>query len=322
MNHFRLSRLRQAVRFDGVWWRKFAYLGCVYGPEWWKRYSPPGFAAAFFLVVGQNRRGAIANMRRILGRDDWRATVGALRTFIEFSHCITETTEHYGPRPAPIAFDLPERDLLAESLAEGRGVIALTGHFGNWEIAARTMSKYGRPVNIVMAREMNATTQEYVRRAREQAGIRIIYSDTSVFSSLNMIRALRQNEIVAIQMDRMLGTGGGRLIPFFGHPAYFPSGPFQLARLSGAPLVPVFTPRIGVRHYAIRLAGRFDLGRESRDPVVLDRTIGEVAQAFEAAIREFPHQWFQFAPFWPESPAEPQVNRAGEEEPPPLRARR
>ena len=41
----RLGSLVRALRFDGLWWRKFAYLGSVYGPEWWKRYSPPWIAA-------------------------------------------------------------------------------------------------------------------------------------------------------------------------------------------------------------------------------------------------------------------------------------
>ena len=104
--------------------------------------------------------------------------------------------------------ELPARDLVAEALREGRGVVLVTGHFGNWDIAARTLENYDRPINVVMAREANATTQEYMRAIREQAGVRVIYSDSSVFSSLNMIRALRNNEIVAIQLDRMLGVGG------------------------------------------------------------------------------------------------------------------
>ena len=29
-----LRRLSAALRFDGLWWRKFARLGSVYGPEW------------------------------------------------------------------------------------------------------------------------------------------------------------------------------------------------------------------------------------------------------------------------------------------------
>jgi hypothetical protein len=29
--------VRAALRFDGIWWRRLAWLGCVYGPEWWKQ---------------------------------------------------------------------------------------------------------------------------------------------------------------------------------------------------------------------------------------------------------------------------------------------
>ena len=302
------ARLAQALRFDGLWWRKFAYLGCVYGPEWWKRYSPPAIAAIIFLLVGRNRRGAITNMRRILADGcgetaRWRAAAAALRMFSQFAHCMTETMEHYGPRPRPVHLVLPERDPLAEALQAGRGAVVVTGHFGNWDIAAKTLRDYDRPINIVMAREANATTQEYVRIAREQAGVRVLYSDTSVFSSLNMIRALRDNEVVAIQLDRMLGPGGARLIPFFGAPAPFPSGPFVLARLAGAPIVPVFVPRLGTRRYAVRVCGGYTMTRDARDARALDRVMSEVVQHFEAIIREFPSQWFQFAPFWPATPA-------------------
>ena len=129
--------------------------------------------------------------------------------------------------------------------------------------------------------------------------MRVIYSDTSVFSSLNMIRALQRNEIVALQLDRALGAGGTRLVPFFGAPAPFPSGPFVLARLAGAPMIPVFMPRLGTRHYAIRFYSRVELPREARDSHALDQVMREVVGTFEAVVREFPRQWFQFAPFWP-----------------------
>jgi phosphatidylinositol dimannoside acyltransferase len=295
-----LGRLCASVRYDGLWWRKFAYLGCVYGPEWWKRYSPPAIAAIIFALIGRNRRGSIDNMKRMLGEADENAAVAALRMFAQFAHCFTETMEYYGPRPRPIALDEPLHDDLAAALHEGHGAVVVTGHFGNWDIAAKRLRDYGRPINVVMAREVNASTHEYVRAARERAGVRVIYSDTSVFSSLNMIRALQRNEVVAIQLDRALGAGGTRLIPFFGALAPFPSGPFVLARLAGAPLIPVFIPRLGTRRYAIRVCGRFQLAREARDNRALERVMTDVVRAFEATVREFPRQWFQFTPFWPE----------------------
>jgi KDO2-lipid IV(A) lauroyltransferase len=315
--------LAQALRFDGLWWRKFAYLGCVYGPEWWKQLSPPAIAAIIFMLVGRNRRGAIANMERILGVRGAPAAAAALRMFAEFAHCMTETMECYGPRPKPLRLQVSARNALVDALDDGRGAVVVTGHFGNWDVAAKTLSDYGRPVSLVMAREANATTHEYVRQARDRAGVRVIYSDSSVFSSLNVIRALRRNEITAIQLDRASGTSGMRPIPFFGAPAPFPSGPFVLARLSGAPLIPVFIPRLGTRHYAVRVGGSFTLPREARDAHALERVMTEVVGEFETVVRLFPTQWFQFAPFWPADSVSVEAQRtACSDTSEPLRARR
>ena len=294
-----MARVTAAARFDGLWWRKFAYLGCVYGPEWWKRGSPPAIAALLFALVGNNRRGSIENMQRILGTDSRRAAIAALRMYAQFAHCMTETLEHFGPRPRPIRLELPQRDLIREALSERRGAVLVTGHIGNWDIAAKTLRDFEQPINLVMARETNTTMQDYAREMRERTGVRVIYSDTSVFSALNMIRALRQNEIVAIQLDRMLGLGGARAVPFFGAPALFPSGPFVLARLAGSPLIPVFIPRLGTRHYAVRYGTPLLLPREARDAYSLDRAMRSVIADFEHIIRTFPAQWFQFLPFWP-----------------------
>jgi hypothetical protein len=48
--------LRAAVRFDSGWWRRFAEIGCVYGPEWWKRGTPPVIAAIIFAIARDVRR--------------------------------------------------------------------------------------------------------------------------------------------------------------------------------------------------------------------------------------------------------------------------
>ena len=295
----RASRWRATFRFDGSFWRKFAYLGCVYGPEWWKRYSPGPIAAIIYAIVGHNRRGLIANLEVVLGgASRGRLTLGALRTYAEFAHCFTEATEFYSPRYKAVRFDVEPDNSLAEAIRKGKGAVIVTAHLGNWSIAAKGLHDYGVPVNLVMAREANASIQEYSRTLKEQAGVRVIYSDTSVFSSFNMIRALRNNEIVAIQLDRPVGAGGMRNVSFFGRDAQFPSGPFVLARLAGAPIVPVFVPRRGVRHYEVRIGQAHDVPKENRDAGGVDRIMRDVVGEFEAVVKEFPTQWFQFTPFW------------------------
>jgi phosphatidylinositol dimannoside acyltransferase len=291
-------RLRAALRFDGLWWRRLARLGCVYGPEWWRRGSPPVIALIIFLLVRQNRRGAIVNQARARGQHRrWRAVLDAYRVFAGFARCFAETMEFHGPRPRRFRIDEPERNHVADALKLGRGVILATAHVGNWDISGRALHATGRPVHLVMGREPNETTQEYARRSREQAGVRVIYTDSSVFSAFNMIRALRRNEILAIQIDR--GNGGSdsaRPIEFFGGRALFQEGPFHLARLSGAPVVPVVTLRRGLRHYQILLGEPRWVSREV--PGDAERALRESVVFLEAMIREHPEQWFQFVPFW------------------------
>jgi KDO2-lipid IV(A) lauroyltransferase len=191
---------------------------------------------------------------------------------------------------------------VTEALGAGRGVILVTAHVGNWDISGRALHAAGRPVNLVMAREPNETTQDYARRAREQAGVRVILSDSSVFSAFNMIRALRRNEIVAIQLDRGAAAptapSGVSRVPFFGEEAFFQGGPFHLARLSGSPVVPVFTVRRGLRHYEVVCGRPRHVSRHV--PEDAERALAETVAFLESVVREHPEQWFQFQPFWPE----------------------
>jgi len=296
----RWRHLAAAMRFDGLWWRKFARLGCVYGPEWWKRYSPPFFALAIFLLVRRNREGAIQNQTRVLGvgTSRWRGVRAGFRTFNAFARCMTETMEFYGPRPRRFQIDEPKPNHVAEALERGRGVILATAHVGNWDISGRALHATGRPIHMVMAREPNETTQEYARRSREQVGVQVIFSDSSVFSAFNMIRALRDNEILAIQIDRGNGepNSPARQVEFFGAQATFQEGPFHLARLSGAPVVPVVTLRRGLRHYEIMLGEPLYVSRTV--PGDAERALLDAVRFFERMIRENPDQWFQFSPFW------------------------
>lgn len=283
---------------DGVWWRRVAMLGSVYGPEWWKRYSPPMIAAIIFALVSPNRRGAIANMRRVLGTGETSVTTtAALKIFVEFARCMTETFEYFGPKPGPMRVDIPEPDLLDAALAAGRGAVVVTGHLGNWDVAAARLLKYGRPVTVVMAHEANASTHDFQRRMRAGQDFQVVYSDESMFSSLPLVRALRSNEVVAMQLDRTNPNGRTLELPFFGAPARFSAGPFHLARVAHAPVIPCFAPRLGVRHYEIRFGGMHHVSERPRK-VGIEEVAALAVADFEAIVREFPCQWFQFADFW------------------------
>jgi KDO2-lipid IV(A) lauroyltransferase len=291
-----------SLRHDGLFWRRLAYLGSAYGPEWWKRSSPPFIAAAIFALVRANREGAISNLRQVLGpRPRLQELRSGLRLFSEFAHCVCETLELHSPRARELTLEVGEPEELAAVLASRRGVIVLTSHFGNWEVGARVMQRFGRPVNVVMARESNPTVEAFQLRTRERMQLKVLHSDSSPFAAFDMVRALRRGEVVAMQIDRSAPGQVTRRVPFFGRPAPFQYGPFVLARLAGAPIVPVLAIRTGVRSYRILPEPLRWIDRDATEEETLE-VMTEVVCGFERRIREHPHQWFQFRPFWEEPP--------------------
>lgn len=295
----RAERAPSRFRHDGLFWRRLAHWGSTRAPLWWRRSGPALVGAIVFALLRDNRRSTIANLRRVQGgaRGDLRDARAALQTFIEFAFCIAEAFEFESPGGRPLEIESPPDFNPEVDLPKGQGLVVLTSHFGSWEIGARVMQRFARPVNVVMAREANPTVESYQRAMRERSGLRVIHSDSSVFSSFNMIHALRRGEVIAMQLDRSAPGQVTRRLDFFGRPAPFQYGPFVLARLAGVPIWPVFVARTGAQRYRFLHEPMRHIERGASEAETL-AVMADVVRSFEATVWEFPRQWFQFRPFW------------------------
>jgi predicted LPLAT superfamily acyltransferase len=92
-------------------------------------------------------------------------------------------------------------------------------------------------------------------------------------------------------------------VRFFGSSALFPKGPLVLSLISGAPILTSFTLKYGWNRYMIVVEEPIfpPRGRSNRD-LVLGELAQEVATRIENVARRYPHQWFNFYPYWIDSP--------------------
>src|SRR5690606_33633461 len=51
--------------------------------------------------------------------------------------------------------DVPTWGPLQEALAEGKGALLVTGHYGNWEVAAAAVAARGVPIHAVVKPQRN-----------------------------------------------------------------------------------------------------------------------------------------------------------------------
>jgi lauroyl/myristoyl acyltransferase len=296
-------RLRAALRFDGAFWRRFAELGCVYGPEWWKRGSPPVIAAIIYGIARRQREAVLRNQRQVAGPEGWMAEHWrAYRVFAEFARSFTEGMEQWGPHPRPLDLEVVNGALFEQALAEHRGLVVVTGHFGSWEVAARVTSRLGRPVHMVTGQEPNEGARDFMHAVRTRHGFGVIYSGGSVFAGLPILQALRRDEIVGMQLEPWGPLAGSHAIDFCRRPTRVQLGPFTIARLARAPVVAVFAVRTGIRRYQIRVEGRWDPRTPAESVAALTQTV----RAYERLVRTHPAQWLMFADVWPAAPAEAQ----------------
>jgi KDO2-lipid IV(A) lauroyltransferase len=213
-----------------------------------------------------------------------------VRTFTDFAMCFSDlisTNRQPRGRLESVVSGVEGADRVQPEA----GLISLTAHVGNWELAGRLLAgQAARTTHVVVAEEEARELERWVRRNGE--GVRFVTRSHPTIS-LELFAALRRGDVVAAQGDRALGTRGDVLVPFFERPAPFPLGPFVLARAVGVPVVPAFCLLGADSRYAVKVFEPFvvERGREE-----------EAAHAWvailESVVREHPTQWFNFFDIW------------------------
>jgi KDO2-lipid IV(A) lauroyltransferase len=186
-------------------------------------------------------------------------------------------------------------DAVRAHLENGRGVVAFTGHCGNWEWLAYTMATFGYPVAVLQRERREGELNRFITSIRAQAGIRTIDRGTTA-SGRELIQAVRRAGFLAFLIDQNIRTESVR-VPFFGRPALTPIGPARLAIRAESIAVPVFIERRGAMQI-IRFLEPIDCRRDD-DPIALTALL---TRAIEEQIRRVPEQWVWMHDRWKERP--------------------
>ena len=124
--------------------------------------------------------------------------------------------------------------LLADALAQGRGLILAAPHFGNWELLIEYMASRG-PFSLVYRVPEKRFGDIFLRLARGGENVLLVPAETNAMRPL--FRALKAGETVGITPDQQPKLGGGEFAPFFGRQSLTLSLIPKLAARSGAPVV-------------------------------------------------------------------------------------
>jgi len=163
-------------------------------------------------------------------------------------------------------------EYMMEALQKGKGVICITPHLGNWEIGGVLFALKGGKVNVLTLDERDINTKSFREEMRRRWGIQNLYidpQDDSPMAILDVVKALRRNEIVAMLGDR-IESQKTMVFDFFDKKSPFPLGWELLHWLQGPPCFPSLSSwrRIGNIVGLLNLRSLFTtrrgkIGRES-----------------------------------------------------------
>ncbi len=253
----------------------------------------------------QHSANAVSNMRRVLGDTaDWKLVKETARdsfrnyakTVVDFLRLpYLQKDDLHKAVPSPQGWDN-----LDKALSRGKGVLVVSAHFGNWDLAGALLGTYGLPLHAVADSFEPKKMDERIRHTRQRYGVNIIKIEAG--SLKQIFSALKRNEIVVLVVDRPHTPKEGVPVQFFGETAYLPPGPAAIALKTGAAILVGYC----VRHRGDKtFHGAFEppieyesllTGDKERDIQIVTQ---EIVKQIEGIIRRYPDQWYMFRPMWP-----------------------
>jgi KDO2-lipid IV(A) lauroyltransferase len=188
--------------------------------------------------------------------------------------------------------------LFKSLLAQGKGIVLITGHYGNWEVGSLLIrNALDLPLTIVAMSEPDPTVNRIRLTIREALGAETIEVRQALDTALQIRRCLTENRIVAILVDRHLGKDRVP-VTLLGRPAWLLRTPLLMAYLSGAPLLPCAIERIGPGRFKARPGRPIYVSRDLPRDEAVQAAAQDVASDLESRIREHPEYWYHFYRYW------------------------
>jgi len=275
------------------------------------RFFHPSVAALtaliFFLMLKRERRAVTRNLGQVSGKQglalQWKVYL------VFYSFCDLMVSYCFVPQ----ATDSELLEMLVDSdggsakikqcLAAGNGLIVWTAHVGNWEFASRLLAMHG-PVNVARVVEDNPA-EIRLRNLTASERIKTVDLKDGIPAVIELLQALRRNEIVAIQGDRVYQRHTFE-VPFFFRPTSFPAGPFLLSQVSGAPVLPAFVVRRSWLRYQALIGDPIPAVAppvtRGADDAGLNEAMCQAVRFLEKTLTIYYDQWMNYFDFWPVAP--------------------
>jgi KDO2-lipid IV(A) lauroyltransferase len=255
----------------------------------------------FYLVDRVHRRIALANLGVAFPArpPDERRDV-ARSMFKHFGRLLLELLKYASlssdRQLALVEWEGEERVRLA--LAQGKGILFCTGHFGFWEHQAIAHALKFEPMEVLARPLDNPRLHDLLERIRVSNGNPVLYRRGAVRKAL---RLLAEGKGVGMLIDQHMTSPDAIYVDFFGRPAATTSTLAALAIRTGAPVIPLFAFPLPGGRYRMIYEHPVEPPRQDSPDAVREFT-QRCTDVLEMHVRRHPDLWLWMHRRWRDAP--------------------
>ena len=185
---------------------------------------------------------------------------------------------------------------LLNAIKSPKGVIMISAHLGNWEMAHLLISRYLQKPLVLVARQIQSKTLDrWIHRLRTRFGNIVLDKKRAL---RKMARTLHQGNALGLLIDQGTRLSEGVEVSFFGRTVTATPAAALLARRYDSPVLPVFCIREADDTLTLVAEPPLAVKRTEDLRADLKENTQIMTSAIEKAIRAYPEQWFWFHKRW------------------------
>jgi predicted LPLAT superfamily acyltransferase len=198
-----------------------------------------------------------------------------------------------------IEIDIRGYERLRGLLSGEKGLILLTAHVGNWQVAMTALRRLGKTVHLMMRPEDNPAVKESLNIDNERESVRVLYTDDSLGGVVEAMKAIGHGDLVSIMGDRAYEYGSVEA-SLLGGDVRFPYGAFSMAAAAQCAVVVLLSAKTGTREYIVDVTNVIDPpgGRREQKQEQIKACARDFARILEDYSAVYPYQWFVFRDVW------------------------
>jgi Kdo2-lipid IVA lauroyltransferase/acyltransferase len=285
-------------KFEYIAFVSFSFIFRILGLDVSRRFVAPLLAFIFFYLIPIRKKVVLENLHIAFPENDVDSNNRlAYKIYLSFAITLVEimSLPFLDKSKLIEAVNCINPELIVDKFNEGKGVILLSSHFGNWEFGAISVAlQIQLPFSVVVKPLRNPLVYEWMNKGRTKFGNEVVPLGISIRKTF---QTLKEKKIVAMVADQR-GPKEGVKVDFFGRKAVVYTGPAALALKTGAPIIcgiPIRDKDFKYKMVLVEIPVN-DLPESDEEKIL------QISQRYtsylESIIREHPEQWLWMHKRW------------------------